>query len=72
MAEPSRATKQLEILARRSLELAGRVTAGEIAFIDAVDVAYEAALASGLTETVGDDVVQTVLHEAFRDVRRRG
>jgi hypothetical protein len=68
---PSRETRQLEILALRSLQLADRVAAGEIAFIDAVDVAYEAAVCSGLVETVGVNVVQTVLHEAFRDVRRQ-
>jgi hypothetical protein len=66
----SRTTRQLEILAIRSLELADRVAAGEIEFIDAVDVAYESAFWSGLVETVGNDVVQTVLAEAFSKVRR--
>jgi hypothetical protein len=67
--EPSRTTKQLEILAIRSLELAERVAAGEVAFLDAVDMAYEAAVWAGLTETVGDDIVQTVLAEAFAPFR---
>jgi hypothetical protein len=66
----TKTTRQLEILAIRSLELAERVCAGELGFIDAVDMAYEAAGWSGLTETVGDDVVQTILTEAFRNVRR--
>jgi hypothetical protein len=35
-----RVTRQLEILALRSLELADRVAAGELGFIDAVDLAY--------------------------------
>jgi hypothetical protein len=69
--EPSRTTRQLEILSLRSLELADRVVAGELALLDAVDMAYGAAVWSGLTETVGDDVVQTILAEAF-DMRRRG
>jgi hypothetical protein len=69
-AAKSRTTRQLEILAIRSLELADRVAAGEIEFIDAVDVAYEGAFWSGLVETVGNDVVQTVLAEAFSKVRR--
>lgn len=69
--EPSRTTRQLEILSLRSLELADRVAAGEVAFLDAVDVAYEFAVWAGLTETVGDDIVQTVLAEAFRNVRRQ-
>jgi hypothetical protein len=43
--------RQLEILALRSLELASPVVAGEMAFLDAVDVAYEAAVWSGLIDT---------------------
>jgi hypothetical protein len=70
-ANPSRATRQLELLALRSFELADRVKAGEIRFLDAVDMAYEAALWSGLTQTVGVDVVQTVLEAAFANVRGR-
>jgi len=34
-----RTAQQLEILARRSLELADRVAAGELDFLDAVDMA---------------------------------
>ena len=65
-----RTSRQLEILAARSLDVADRVKAGEIEFIDAVDVAYEAACWSGLAETVGNDVVQTVLATAFAQVPR--
>lgn len=65
----SHVTRQLEILALRSLELADRVAAGEVKFLDAIDVAYEAALWSGLTETVGDDIVQATLAAAFANAR---
>jgi hypothetical protein len=65
-----RTSRQLEILALRSLELADRVAIGEIGFIDAVDTAYEAAVWSGLTETVGDDIVQATLAAAFANARR--
>jgi hypothetical protein len=65
-----RASRQLEILALRSLELADRVAAGEIPFLDAVDTAYEAAVWAGLTSTVGDDVVQATLAAAFANARR--
>jgi hypothetical protein len=65
-----RSSRQLEILALRSLELADRVTAGEIAFLDAVDIAYDAAVWSGLTSTIGDDVVQATLAAAFANARR--
>jgi hypothetical protein len=66
----SRASYQLELLALRSLDLADRVAAGEIAFLDAVDLAYEAAVWSGLTDSVGDDVVQATLAAAFANARR--
>jgi len=64
-----RVTRQLEILALRSMELADRVAAGELKFLDAVDVAYEAALWSGLTETAGDDIVQATIAAAFANAR---
>ena len=64
-----RRARQLEILALRSLELADRVAAGEIAFLDAVDIAYDAAVWSGLTSTVGDDIVQATLAAAFANAR---
>jgi hypothetical protein len=65
-----RTSRQLEILALRCLELADRVTTGEIAFLDAVDIAYDAAVWSGLTSTIGDDVVQATLAAAFANARR--
>ena len=64
----SRTTHQLEILAIRSFELAERVEASELDLLDAVDMALEAARWSGLTEKVGDDVVQAVLSVAFERV----
>jgi hypothetical protein len=54
-ARKSRVTRQLEILALRSLELADQVAAGQLKFIDAVDAAYEAAQWAGLVKSVGDD-----------------
>lgn len=65
-----RTSRQLEILALRCLELADRVAAGEIAFLDAVDISYDAAVWSGLTSTIGDDVVQATLAAAFANARR--
>jgi len=63
-------TRQLAILTLRSFELADRVAVGELELIDGVDMALEAALWSGLTESVGDDVVQAILTEAFAGGRR--
>jgi hypothetical protein len=66
----SRASYQLELLALRSLDLADRVASGEIAFLDAVDLSYDAAICSGLVESVGDAVVQATLAAAFANARR--
>jgi hypothetical protein len=81
-ARPHKVTRQLEILALRCIELADRVAAGEIKFLDAVDLAYSAAIwadlpneieASGLIDSkviTGDDIVQATLAAAFADARR--
>ena len=60
--------RQLELLAIRSAELADRVTAGQIGFIDAVDAAYSAAQWAGLTEAVGDDAIQKILAAVFAQI----
>jgi hypothetical protein len=62
-------SRQLEILALRSLEIADRVAAGQLPLIDTVDLAYEAAVWAHLTNTVGDDVVQTIIGTAFLAAR---
>ena len=62
-------SRQLEIFASRSRELAVRVAAGQVTFLDAVDLLYSAAEWAGLVENVGDDVVQAVLVTAFVNVR---
>jgi hypothetical protein len=62
---------QLELLALRSCDLAERVEAGTIGFIDAVDLAYSAAQWAGLTESAGDeDAVQKVMYAAFATTTR--
>jgi hypothetical protein len=66
----AKATRRLEILTLRSLELADRVAQGSIKFIDAVDLAYEAAVWSGLVADVGDDIVQVTLAAAFANARQ--
>lgn len=80
----ARVTRQLEISALRSIELADRVAAGEMPFIAAVDLAYEAAIwadlpnaidASGLLNSniagapTGTDIVQTTIAAAFATLR---
>jgi hypothetical protein len=76
----SAVTRRLEILALRSFELADRVAAGELPFIVAVDLAFEAAVwadlpnvidASGLIDSniagapTGMDIVQMTIAAAF-------
>jgi hypothetical protein len=55
----------LEILSARCATLADRVKRRELAFIDAVDMAYSAADFAGLIESYGDDCIQAVLADAF-------
>jgi hypothetical protein len=62
-------SRQLELLALHSFQLADRVASGELQFLDAVDVAFDAAIASGLADSVGYDVIQTVLATAFEIVQ---
>lgn len=62
--------RQLELFGARCQELADRVRAGQIAFIEAVDMAYEAAIWSGLTDAAGDDPVQWVMATVFMDLPR--
>jgi hypothetical protein len=69
-ARKSRLTRQLEVLALRSMELADQASAGQLKFIDAVDLTYEAAVWSGLVKAVGDDIVQATLAAAFANARR--
>jgi hypothetical protein len=61
----------LDLLLERSRTLAARVRAGEIEFLDAVDMAYSAAEFAGLVERHGDDLVQATLALAFMDIPRR-
>ncbi len=69
IAKPALATKQLELLALRSFQLADRVASGELQFLDAIDLVFDSAVASGLADAVGYDVIQVVLDAAFEKVR---
>lgn len=66
----ARASRQPEIFARRCIDLADQVADHRIAFLDAIDVAYEAAAWSGLIDEVGDDIVQFTMAAAFANARR--
>jgi len=59
----------LDVFAVRAGQLAARVGRG-LSFIDAIDMAYSAAIWSGLADQYGDDVVQAVLADAFTGVRK--
>jgi hypothetical protein len=64
-------THALDLFAIRCCQLADDVTANRIAFLDAIDVAYDAAVASGLVRAVGDDAAQKVMACAFAEVGRK-
>jgi hypothetical protein len=68
-ASTRRAAAQLELFAVRCSEMADRIAAREIGFIDAVDMLYSAAIWSGLIDGVGDDFVQLVMAAAFLPMR---
>jgi hypothetical protein len=61
----------LKLFSLRCCDIADRVTRNEIGFLDGVDLAYDAACASGLVEAVGDDVVQAAMAAAFANAPRR-
>ena len=63
--------RALELLALRCCDLADRVRANKIGFIDAVDMAYSAAVWAGLTDDAsGDDAVQKVMAAAFSTISK--
>jgi hypothetical protein len=62
--------QQLVLFERRCQTLADRVGYQQLNFVDAVDLAYDAATWSGLADAVGDDVVQATMANAFMKVRR--
>jgi hypothetical protein len=66
------AERQLDLFGTRCHELAERVSAGVMPFVQAVDLAYEAAIWSGVCDSVGDDAVQKIMAEAFMGLQRRG
>jgi hypothetical protein len=63
------ADRQIAMLQYHASMLADRVELGQLGFIDAVDMAYQAALAAGMDQTVGDDEIQAVLYHGFGPVR---
>jgi hypothetical protein len=60
----------LEVFRERAREVADRVRAKNLSFIDGVDLIYSAAVWSGLSDHYGDDAIQALLVEAFMNVPR--
>ena len=61
--------RRIDLFAIRCRDLRDQVAAGRLAFIDAVDMGYTAAIWSGLADDVGDDVVQRIMALAFGTLR---
>ena len=57
--------RRIDLFALRCRDLRDRVVADQLGFIDAVDMAYSAAIWAGLTDDLGDDAVQQVMAVAF-------
>jgi hypothetical protein len=68
-AVPNFTGRQIELFAIRASELADRVCAGDIGFINGVDMLYSAAVWSGLIDKIGDDAVQAIMSAAFATAR---
>jgi hypothetical protein len=64
------AAAQLELFARRCLDLADAVAENRMAFLDAIDMAYSAAEWCGLVDDLGDDIVQATMAAAFANAKR--
>jgi hypothetical protein len=60
----------LDILHERCRTLADRVDAGQLAFLDAVDMAWSAAEFAGIVDRVGPDLVQNIMAVAFMHAGR--
>jgi hypothetical protein len=61
---------QFKLFTLRCLDLADRVAAGRIAFLDAIDICYEAAIWAGLVDDLGDDLIQACMAAAFANAKR--
>ena len=61
---------QLILFERRCQTLVHQVRCNQLQFIDAVDMAYQAAVWSGLVDVAGDDLVQATMARAFMQVPR--
>ena len=62
-------TRPLQIFGCRCQQMAARVAAGEVPFIWAIDCCYDAAVASGLSDSYGDDKIQKIMGRAFMGTR---
>ena len=60
----------LDLLYDRCCTLADRVAAGELGFLDAIDIAWSAAEFAGTVDRAGPDAVQAALVAAFVGVPR--
>jgi hypothetical protein len=59
----------LDLFYERCCDHVENVRDGRTAFLDAVDLLWDAAVASGLVHRVGDDMVQHVMSVAFINAR---
>jgi len=63
-------THQLDLFGARCAELVKRVNFGTTGFIDAVDLAWSAAVWSGVVDSAGPDRVQEIMRAHFMGARR--
>jgi hypothetical protein len=62
--------RKIDLFELRCFDCAERVNTGDIAFLDAIDVLFDSAVASGLADQIGTDSVQEIMHNAWAEVRK--
>jgi len=72
MNSPAPAVEPLDVLTARAEARAYLVAIGALELADAVDTLQDDAVRSGLVARVGQDVVQSILHDAFASLLHSG
>jgi hypothetical protein len=68
----NRQAEPLDVLRVRAEARAYLVAIGDLELADAVDTLQDDAVRSGLVALVGQDIVQTILHDAFAPLLHSG
>jgi hypothetical protein len=62
--------RKIDFFELRCFDYAERVNAGDVAFLDAIDLLWDSAVASGLADQIGTDSIQEIMHNTWAEVRK--